>query len=44
MRKIGFGFGEGDGKFAGGIDVAEENVGDGLSAADAGIPGFENCL
>ena len=42
MRKIGVGLGEGGGKLAGRIDVAKKNVGDGLRATDAGIPGRQN--
>ena len=41
-RELGYGFIESDGKTAGGIVVAGENIGHGGAAFFAGIPGFEN--
>ncbi len=42
VGELVLGGGEGDGQFAGGVDAAEEDVGDGLAAADAGVPGLED--
>src|SRR5271155_2976484 len=41
-REIGSGFVEGDGEAAGGVVVAEQDIGDGRASSLAGIPGFDN--
>ena len=42
MGQVGIALGEGDGELAGGVDVAGEDVGERLGAADAGIPGLDD--
>src|SRR3984957_15234888 len=42
-RLLADGAGPGDGQLAAGIDVAEQNIGDRVTANRAGIPGFQNC-
>ncbi len=44
MGQIGFGLGEGDGKLTGGIDVAEQDIGERLRSADSRVPGLDDAL
>ena len=42
MGQISFALWEGEGKFAGWVHVAEEDVGDCFRSSNAGIPGFDD--
>jgi hypothetical protein len=44
VREVGFGSGERDGELARWVNSAEEDIRDRLTAADAGVPRFEDAL